>query len=111
MTSKTKIIIGIVATITFLTILWFWNKQLPENNDVDVILPIDSSEEAISYAKTDSEVNDFIMRGLDRGIKVKSQAEFYAQDNVWSVIFSSDETQLMMTIYPNGTISSKGYGI
>jgi hypothetical protein len=77
-----------------------------------VVFPIDSSEEAIRYAETDSDVNEFIREWSAGGFKIGTWAEWDPVYNVWEVGVSPGnnirDILFLLHIKPNGTIIEKG---
>ena len=77
-----------------------------------VKFPIDSPEEAIRYAKTYPDVNEFIREWSADGFKIGTWAEWDPVYNVWEVGISPGndirDILFLLHIKPNGTIVEKG---
>lgn len=98
MESKTKIYFGIILTIAMFIAYYIWERN-------QVSLPIDNKYEAIAYAKTDVEFQQFI-NGCESKI---GWTEF--DKNIWLVrAFCTDRTDSCYDIQfePNGQIVNKG---
>ncbi len=110
---KTKILVLGLALIAFVLISGCLEEP------VTIGFPIDSEEEAITYAETDTDVQEFIEYVSTSGWQVIPNASFYEEQNVWEVIFNAkaypgrpevNDVFFVIQIRPDGTIVSKGPG-
>ena len=80
---------------------------------IKIEFPIDSEEEAIAYAKTDSDVNGFIERCIDSGYEVTIHAHFNKNESLWEVVIAAQSVKdlfFVVIFKPDGTVISKNYG-
>jgi hypothetical protein len=78
-----------------------------------VVLPIDSSEEAIKYAETDRDVKKFKSHCSRLSVKVKSYANFDPNRKLWLVVFygvGAMDLNFEVRIAPDGRIILKQGG-
>ncbi len=98
------LIIGLILVVGY-SIFW-------KSSEIQINLPIDNEKEAISYAKMDSDVQQFMKKWSDASIK--SWANFDKEKDVWAVgIYPDNVEDVWYEIHfdSNGKILSKGRGI
>jgi hypothetical protein len=82
--------------------------KLPEK----VSFPIDTKEEAVVFARRDSEVKSFIKEWAAKGSKIRFWADFDEEDSLWTIgVHPDSETESIwfeISFESDGTIMEKG---